>query len=230
MAKRMTITVAALIAAGALATGCDDEAEPGELHVDFGVGTTSTAPSDSQLAQLLLTANMGEVAKAQAARPKLSSAQGQQFADRMVTEHSAAITREQMLYSQLAITPVSSAASDMLLSQTNADLQRLQSTPAGTGFDLTYLCMSIREHAQVLALVDANTPSATNAQLRAEAQRVRTAVADHLQAAEDATLAVGHGTGTNAAGNAGPPKDLPAICAPYGGLGGATVPDGGAGY
>lgn len=223
--RSIKVMAALLLAASALAAGCDDDDDRARgANLDLGV---AQGLSDAQLAQLLLTANMGEVAKAEAAQPKLADAQAQRFAQRMVSEHGTAITREQALFAQLKISPTPSALSDRLASEANAAVQALQATPPGSGFDLTYMCLQVREHAEVVALLDANAPGARNTQLQAEAHAVRTTAADHLAAAEDITVAIGSRAGSFAATNAGPGKDLGTICAPFGGTGGATVPDGG---
>jgi putative membrane protein len=227
MMRRTIVATTALLAAAALMTGCGDDNDDLTRAQGTDMSVPQASLTDSELAQILLTANMGEVAEAQAAQPKLSDAQAKQFADRMVSEHSAAITREQALYPQIGITPVASATSQMLMSEAAAGVQQLQATPAGMGFDLTYLCMQIRAHAEVVALIDANIGSAGNAQLANEAEGVRTTAADHLLVAQDTAMAIGRGSSTGAAGNAGGGKDLAQICAPYGGLGAAGGTDGG---
>jgi len=133
----------------------------------------------------------------------------------MITEHSAALQHEQTLFSQLGITPEDSPTNQMLVAQTMTDVQQLQSLSPGLSFDFTYMCMQIRNHNQLVQLLDAQTAGIQNAQLRAEAQMIRATALDHAMAAEAVVTAATAGTGTGGTG-------VSAACAPFGGSGPRT--------
>jgi putative membrane protein len=190
------------LAAAALLGGCNDN----ELNEHQVNPTGMGAPfSDAEAAQVLLTANMGEVMEAQAALPKLTDGNAMQFAQRMIDEHSAAITNEQQVFAQNGITPTASDASTMLMNDATANVQTLQTTSAvGDAYDLTYLCMQVRDHATVVSLIDIRASSLGNAAVLAEARAVRAAAQMHLSLAQQIVASISG-------------VDVVSACAPYGG-------------
>src|SRR5690242_14718148 len=94
----------------------------------------------------------------------------------------------------------------MLMNESAANVQTLQSSTAtGTAYDLTYLCMQIRTHAQVIALADQRLAAVNNVSLRTETQMIRTTSQDHLTMAQQIAASVAASDATTA-------------CAPYGGV------------
>lgn len=198
---KTTSVAGALILALGLAAGCDES----ETVTVAPTGMPPVALTDAQIAGVLLAANQGEVMEAQAARPKLSASQATTFADRMIADHGPAIAREEALFAQQGLTAAPSDVMQMLQADAMANVQTLQSTPAGTFADLTYLCMQVRDHEKVLNIADTQLQTASNAALANEVSTVRQTVQAHLVLAQSAVQTLA-GTG-----------DLNAACANYGG-------------
>ncbi|MDQ3604988.1 MAG: DUF4142 domain-containing protein [Gemmatimonadota bacterium] len=103
----------------------------------------------------------------------------------MITDHTALEDSMQALTRQHNITPQDNQLSRQMLAQTDSITQRLQGLQAAE-FDREYMRFMVQSHQLTLDTIDRQLlQSAQNPQLRtAVEQRVRPAVAGHLQEAQ----------------------------------------------
>jgi putative membrane protein len=186
------MTIGFLALAALALGGCDDDD-------NNQVTTTSTTPlTDAQAMTVLVTANQGEIMEAQIALTRATNPAVKAFAQTMITDHTAALQREMALASQLGLsTTASSSTSTMLQQQAAAESQQLQSVSTSS-FDLTYMCMQIRDHAEVLQIIDTQLArSNLSAQVRDEVALVRASVQMHFDLANQVTANPGSDGGTS---------------------------------
>jgi hypothetical protein len=193
------------VAAAALLGACNDN----ELNEHQVNPTAEGTPfTDAEGAQVLLTANMAAIAEAQAAHPKLADTNAQMFAQRMIDDHSTQLTRQQQAFAQAGVTPAASDTSTMLQSDSAANVQTLQTDTGGsTAYDLTYLCMQVRDQGELVQLLTLRTGSLTTpGAVAAESQTARALAQMNLSLAQQ-LIEMESGADFNSA------------CAPFGGVG-----------
>lgn len=132
--------------------------------------------ADAEVVSVMRTANTAEIMTSQTAVQRASSSAVREFAQRMITDHTA--LNEQL--SRLAIPPGPSTVATQLESNARQTVDVLQQLE-GAAFDVAYMDNQIDLHEYTLsALDDYLIPSATDGALRAELQRARDIVASHL--------------------------------------------------
>jgi putative membrane protein len=157
--------------AGAGDAGLDGGAEQGDV-------------TDAQSAGVMLVANMGEVEQG-----LLCLALGQRgdvraFAQRMVDEHTATLTRQATLLRGLDVRPAETRTSETLRQKSERTVTSLSREDA-TAFDLAYVNAQVQAHTEVLAqLNDRLIPQADNAAWKADLEATRAAVRQHLEMAK----------------------------------------------
>ena len=155
----------------------------GAGSIDDG-GLADIELSDAEVAAVLRAANTGEVEQGELAMMQASNDDVVAYATRMVDEHTAANMRLADLVDAESIEPEENALSEQLTAETMNILAELEDE-SGMDFDLAYMEAQRTVHAQVLEIADeVLLPSTQNADLRAELQMLRPAVADHLADAE----------------------------------------------
>jgi putative membrane protein len=148
-------------------------------------GGDSASLSDGQIVAVIQTADQGEIAQAREAIRKGKNARVKQFAQHMVTDHSAAETKLATLDSSAGITPQENSVTAQLKSGGDQIMGNLKSA-SGSDFDKAYIDAQVSEHTQVLSLLDERLiPHAQNADLTKTLQAIRTKVAGHLKMAQD---------------------------------------------
>jgi len=161
---------------------------PGAGAVGAGIpaaGGDSASLSDGQIVAVIQTADQGEIAQAHEAIRKGKNARVKQFAQHMVTDHSAAESKLATLDSSAGITPQENAVTAQLKSGGDQIMGNLKSS-SGSDFDKAYIDAQVSEHTQVLSLLDERLiPHAQNADLTKTLQAIRTKVAGHLKMAQD---------------------------------------------
>ncbi len=169
---------------GAGATGPGGEAGASEA----GAAGTAATLSDGQILEVLIHASAGEVSAADVAKPAAQSAAVTNFAQMMITDHSAGEQQALALVSSQHVAPAESNVSDKLDTEAAALLVTLSQTPA-TEFDQTYMQAQVNMHQEVLGLIDARLlPNVSNAALKTLLTGTRTTVATHLS---EATMILG---------------------------------------
>jgi putative membrane protein len=167
--------------------------EPGAVPTDPTAAsptTPGTMPSESTdsgaerlgdgaIAQILITANSGEVKIAETVMPNLQSAAAKRFAQQMIDDHGQNKKDTIALVERTAIGTFDSAESLKLQSDADDTLVKLQNEEKDD-IDLAYAKAMLKGHEEVLATIDQRLlPSAQNPQLKRHLQQTRDAVAMH---------------------------------------------------
>jgi predicted outer membrane protein len=152
--------------------------------------TSSTPASDGQLLQVLVTANQSEVDAGNIALVRATDASVKQFAQQMVTEHSAALQQLLTLAGSSSFAVASSGSNQTFVSESTRTTTLLLSAPTGNSFDLTYMCSQVRSHSGLIQTIDQSGP-AQNAQLAAAAQMARSMAIAHLGLAQQIISTLG---------------------------------------
>ncbi len=130
-----------------------------------GVPDVSTL-SDAQLAAVVQTINMGEIQEGQLALSKSTSPDVKRFARDMIGAHRDMMNKTTAILTRLQITPNDNAVSNQLKSDTQSELQDLQSM-RGKDFDRDYIDAQVRNHNKALELVDRIAPEVKNPEFKA---------------------------------------------------------------
>jgi putative membrane protein len=168
---------------GAGDTGNNTSGRPGGI----GGGALSPASSltDQQILQVLHTANAGEIEQAKIAQHKSKNTQVKHFASMMVKDHTDADRKGQDVASKLNDKPTPSSTNTKLENDAR-QMTSSMSTRTGADFDQAYMDAQIKEHQQLLDLIDTQLlPGAKAADVKNVVQTVRPKVQSHLQEAQD---------------------------------------------
>ncbi len=139
--------------------------------------------TDGQVIKVLSTANNGEIMQAQAALPKLQSAQVRNYAQMMINEHSMNEQKGQALANRLNLMPQASDTSNGLQRDSDNIVNNLARST--TAVDRDYMMSQVKVHRKVLKTIDDQLlPNAANPELKSMLAQTRNAVAMHLQTAE----------------------------------------------
>jgi putative membrane protein len=158
--------------------------------------TTSTATSndvganmaltDAQIVSIMSTANTGEMDQANAALARGTSAKVKGFAQHMIKDHTQAGKDFTELAQKKALAGQDSDVSHKLDTDGKSLLTRLESTPIGSDFDRRYMDAQVKEHQDLLDLLDSHLiPGAKDDDLTSLLKKVRAKVSDHLKMARD---------------------------------------------
>jgi putative membrane protein len=149
------------------------------------------APSDAQIAAIVVSANQVDIDAGKLAESKGSHADVKAFGKQMVTDHSGVNKQAVALVTKLKVTPEDNPTSKSLKSGGADNVKNLQKL-SGAAFDRAYIDHEVAYHEQVLDAIDKTLiPSAQNAELKSLLVAVRPAFVAHLEHAKSlqATLA-----------------------------------------
>lgn len=149
------------------------------------------APSDAQIASIVVTADQVDIDAGKLAESKGSNAEVKAFGKQMVTDHSGVNKQAVALVTKLKVTPEDNDTSKSLKAGGADNVKNLQ-TLSGAAFDKAYVDHEVAYHQQVLDAIDKILiPSAQNAELKSLLVSVRPAFVAHLEHAKglQATLA-----------------------------------------
>jgi len=159
----------------------------GGTPVDAGTdaGDAGIDLTDAQIMAVTTAANMGEIAQANAAMPKLTNEDAQEFAMMMIEMHTAAQMRQMMLAEAKNVTPQPNALSMELTTESQAIVAEINAA-SEEEVDLLYMEAQVMVHEKVLATIeDVLIPSADDADLVEELETSRDEVQEHLEMAEE---------------------------------------------
>jgi putative membrane protein len=160
-----------------------------------GAAAGASAPTDAQIAEIVVTANQVDIDAGNLAKTKAQSNEVKEFAKLMVTDHSGVNKSAKELVTKLHVTPEASETSRSLKTggdQNLADLSKL----SGPAFDRAYVDHEVAYHQAVLEAVDKTLiPSAQNAELKALLVKVRPAFVAHLEHAKKVQAMLGKSGG-----------------------------------
>jgi putative membrane protein len=148
-------------------------------------------PTDPQIAAIVVTANQVDIDAGKLAKSKASSKDVKDFAQLMITDHSAVNKSATELVTKLHVTPEANATSQSLQQGGDQNLAALKKL-SGSAFDRAYVNHEVIYHQAVLDAVD-NTliPNAKNAELKALLVKVRPAFVAHLEHAKKIQASLG---------------------------------------
>jgi len=160
--------------------------------------TPAPAPnlSDPEVAHVAVTANAVDIELAKFAQARTSTPAVKQFAQTMITDHTAVNGQAAALAKKLGVTPADNAVSQSLqagAAQARKGLEPLQ----GAAFDRAYMDREVGYHQAVLDAIDKLlVPTTENAELKKLLVDVRPAIAAHLEHAKQVRAQLGaSGTG-----------------------------------
>ena len=178
-------------AGGATAAGAGGSANTAGAG---GSGVQMVTLTDAQIASVSLAANTGEVDQNTVGVARARNPQVRDFAQDMVTMHTAAIARETALAAAAMIIPADNEVTDTLQAMSRQIVANLQ-TSDGDEFDQMFINGQVQVHQQVLALInDTLLPQVDSEPLRNELRSMQTTVSQHLETARRLAASLG---GTN---------------------------------
>ena len=149
-----------------------------------GVWGQAAGPTDPQIAAIVVTANQVDIDAGTLAKAKSSSKEVQDFAQLMITDHTAVNKSATELVQKLQVTPEDNATSQGLKKGGDENLAALKKL-SGSAFDRAYIDHEVVYHQSVLDAVDSTLiPNAKNAELKALIVKVRPAFVAHLEHAK----------------------------------------------
>ena len=159
----------------------------------FACGTTFAAtvaakgdaaaggPSDPQIAGIVVTANQIDIDAGKLAKSHSKNKEVQDFAKLMITDHTAVNKQAAALARKLKVKPEQSDTTRSLkkgASENVANLKKLK----GADFDKAYVDHEVAYHQAVLDAIDKTLiPNAKNEELKGLIEKVRPAIAAHLE-------------------------------------------------
>ena len=149
------------------------------------------SPSDPQIAHIVVTANQIDIDAGKLAKSRSKNKEVQEFAQRMITDHTAVNKQAGALAKKLGVKPEDSETSAALkkgAAENMANLKKL----SGAKFNRAYVDHEVAYHQAVLDAIDkVLIPSAQNAELRGLIEKVRPAIQAHLDHAKHLQASLG---------------------------------------
>ncbi|MGP1630095.1 MAG: DUF4142 domain-containing protein [Giesbergeria sp.] len=147
-------------------------------------GAAAQAPSDAQIASIVVTANQVDIDAGKLAASKAHSKEVKAFGKQMVTDHSGVNKQAVALVTKLKVKPEDNPTSQSLKTEGVANIASLKKLK-GAEFDRTYVDNEVTYHQQVIDAIDKTLiPSAQNDELKALLVSVRPAFVGHLEHAK----------------------------------------------
>ena len=141
-------------------------------------------PSDPRIAGIVVAANQIDIDAGKLAKSHTKNKQVSEFAQLMITDHTAVNKQASALVKKLGVTPEDSATSKSLKSDARKNVANLN-TLKGAAFDRAYADHEVAYHQQVLDAIDkVLIPNAKNTELKDLITKVRPAIAAHLDHAK----------------------------------------------
>ena len=148
-------------------------------------------PSDPQIAHIVVTANQIDIDAGKLAKSKSKRKDVQEFAQRMITDHTAVNKQAGALAKKLGVKPEDNDTSKSLKKGATDNIANLKKLNDGA-FDRAYVDHEVAYHQAVLDAIDkVLIPSAQNAELKDLIVKVRPAIATHLEHAKHAQADLG---------------------------------------
>ena len=144
----------------------------------------SAAPSDAQIAGIVVAANTVDVEAGKLAKSKSKTKEVKEFAQLMITDHTGVNKQAGALVKKLKVTPEESDTSKSLKASGAETMAKLKGLN-GKAFDKAYVDSEVAYHQTVMDALDKTlVPSAQNAELKALLVKVRPAFVAHLEHAK----------------------------------------------
>ena len=147
-------------------------------------GAFAQAPSDAQIAHIVVTANQVDIDAGKLAQSKGKSTDVKAFGKQMVTDHTGVNKQAVALVTKLKVKPEDNPTSQALKKGGEENVANLKKL-SGAAFDKAYIDHEVAYHQQVLDAVDkVLVPNAKNEELKALIVKVRPAFVAHLEHAK----------------------------------------------
>jgi len=141
-------------------------------------------PTDPQIAGIVVTANKIDVDAGKLAKSHTKNKEVAQFAQQMITDHTAVNKQAGALAKKLKVKPEDSDTSKSLKAGAAENVKNLKGLK-GAAFDKAYVDHEVAYHQAVLDAIDkVLIPNAQNAELKDLIVKVRPAIAAHLDHAK----------------------------------------------
>jgi putative membrane protein len=148
-------------------------------------------PSDPQIAGIVVAANQIDIDAGKLAKSRSKNKEVKDFAQQMITDHSAVNKQAGALAKKLGVTPEDSDTTNSLKQGAADNIANLKKQK-GAQFDKAYVDHEVTYHQQVLDAIDKLLiPSAQNAELKGLITKVRPAIATHLEHAKHLQASLG---------------------------------------
>lgn len=142
------------------------------------------APTDPQIVGIVVAANQIDIDHGKLAISKSKNKEVKDFAQQMVTDHSALQKSVSDLGAKLSVTPEDSDTSKALKSQAQDTDNKLKSLK-GKAFDKAYIDNEVAYHKQVIDAAGSTLiPNAQNAELKSALQGAAPLFQGHLEHAQ----------------------------------------------
>jgi putative membrane protein len=166
------------------------------LHPSIMKAQGTAAPTDPQIVGIVETAADIDINYAKLALSKARDKQVRDFAQQMITDHSAVQKSVINVASKLNVTPADSPTSDSLKAQAQQTLEKLRGLK-GKAFEKSYVDNEVSYHEAVInATKTVLIPSAQNAELKSALQGAEPLFEGHLAHAERVQSAIEGGKNT----------------------------------
>jgi putative membrane protein len=166
------------------------------LHPSIVKAQGTAAPTDPQIVGIVETADDIDINYAKLALSKAKDTRVRDFAQQMITDHSAVQKSVINLAAKLNVTPADSPTSESLNKQAEQTTQKLRSLK-GKAFEKAYLDNEVGYHEAVInATKTVLIPSAHNAELKSALQGAEPLFEGHLAHAERVQSAIEGGKNT----------------------------------
>ncbi|HEX8454727.1 MAG TPA: DUF4142 domain-containing protein [Longimicrobium sp.] len=161
------------------------------------VNASATVMTDANVAAVAHAANMDEIQTSQVALRRSQNAQVREFAQMMITEHTAVDQQMMQMLQAKNMTPQPNAAAQAAMQATQATLANLNQR-SGMDFDRAYMMHQVQAHRWTLTSLDQSLiPSTRDPEMKGFlSTRVRPAVAMHLESAQRINASVGGSAST----------------------------------
>lgn len=144
-------------------------------------GAANAALNDAQIVAIVQAADNGQIEQAHEAIRKAKDPRVKHFAQRMLTDHSAAETKISSVETKAQLTPQSNAIAEHLKANGEQVMSSLKSASSGSDFDKVYIDAQVKQQTKELELLDNRLIShAQNAELVKALHDMRAKVASHL--------------------------------------------------
>jgi putative membrane protein len=189
MMKRTAMFLAVVVTVSA----CKKDEASDTMAMDTMATTTmpaaDTAPAapalnDAQIAAIVVAANSADVKVGEQAKTMATNQQVKDFAQRMITDHTAVNKQATDLATKLSLTPEENPTSQSLAQGGDQTVSQLQGL-SGAAYDKAYIDHEVQYHQQVLDALDQQLlPNTQNAELKALLEQSRPAFVAHLDMAK----------------------------------------------
>lgn len=160
---------------------------PGNTQQGSGTApaqTTSAAPTDPQIAAIVVAADQADIDTAKVAKSRTRNPEVKEFAETMIRDHSGVNRQATALVRKLHVQPQPSATSKSLRDEAKKTIARLEKLK-GSAFDKAYVDHEVAYHQQVLDAIHSTLlPDAKNPELKGLIEKVTPAFEAHLEHAK----------------------------------------------